>query len=290
MKLLVAGARGQVARALTRHDGVVALGRPTLDLDRPETFAPALEAAKPDAVAIVGAWTAVDRAESEPGAAMRVNAHGPGMLAAACATRGLPALYVSSDYVFDGAKRTAYTEADPIAPRTAYGASKAEGERRVLAAQPRSAVVRTSWVFDAEGANFVRTMLRLASQRARVRVVADQKGAPTYAPHIADGMTQVARNLVASADGAGVFHMTAAGVCTWAEFAEEIFAGAKARGGPHATVERIGTADYPTPARRPANSMLDNAKIARVHAVTLPHWRVGLDACLDAIAANGWPT
>jgi dTDP-4-dehydrorhamnose reductase len=288
VKLLVVGASGQIARALARDDGVVALGRPTLDLEHVETFAPALDNVSPDAVAIVGAWTAVDRAESEPGAAMRVNAHGPGVLAVACKARGLPVLYVSSDYVFDGAKHSAYTETDPIGPRTAYGASKAEGERRVRAAQPRSAVVRTSWVFDAQGANFVRTMLRLAKQQPRVRVVADQTGAPSYAPHVADGLMSVARHLV-DGRGEGLFHMTAAGACTWADFADAIFAGAKARGGPHASVERIATADYPTPAKRPANSALDSAKVARIHGVTLPHWRDGLDACLDAIAANGWP-
>lgn len=287
MRLLVVGSRGQMARALAKHEGVVALGRPTLDLERPETLAAALDAQAPDAVAIVGAYTAVDRAESEPDVAMRINAECPGAFAAACAERGVPVLYVSSDYVFDGEKSSAYIETDAVNPQTAYGRSKAEGERRVRAAQPHSAMVRTSWVFDAYGANFVRTMLRMAATRERIGVVHDQVGAPSYARHVAEGLVHVTRRLVEAPEYAGVYHMTGAGRCSWAEFAEAIFAGAAVRGGPHAHVDRIATADFPTPARRPANSVLDCSKIARI-GVALPHWQSGLDACLDEIAANGW--
>lgn len=286
MKLLVVGARGQIARALAKRKGVIAVGRPTLDLEQPETFSPALDAYHADAVAIVGAYTAVDRAESEPDVAMRINAEGPAALAAACGARGTPVLYVSSDYVFDGRKAAPYVESDPINPQTVYGRSKAEGERRVLAAQPQSAIVRTSWVFDAQGQNFVRTMLRLAKSRPRVGVVTDQHGAPSYAPHVADALDGLARQL-AQGGGAGVWHVSGGGECTWAEFAEAIFDGSAARGGPRAEVDRITTAEFPTAAKRPANSRLDGAKLARL-GISLPHWRDGLDACLDEIAARGW--
>jgi dTDP-4-dehydrorhamnose reductase len=157
----------------------------------------------------------------------------------------------------------------------------------VRAAQPQCAIVRTSWVFDAEGANFVRTMLRLAMTRERIGVVHDQIGAPSYAPHVAEGLLQLARQLRADRALAVVYHVAAAGRCSWAEFAEAIFAGAKARGGPHAQVDRIGSADFPTAARRPANSVLDCNKAAAV-GIALPDWRVGLNACLDALAARGW--
>jgi dTDP-4-dehydrorhamnose reductase len=206
------------------------------------------------------------------------------------ADRGIPIIQVSTDYVFDGAKTAPYEETDSIAPQGAYGRTKAEGEARVAAANPRHAIVRTAWVFDATGKNFVRTMLRLATTRPRIGVVADQFGAPTFAPHIADGLLTVARNLASAPapDMFGVFHMTAAEHCSWADFAEAIFAESAARGGPAAIVDRITTADYPTPAKRPANSRLSCEKIARVHGVRLPPWRAGLAQCMDAIAAGGW--
>ncbi|MDX2235630.1 MAG: dTDP-4-dehydrorhamnose reductase [Hyphomonadaceae bacterium] len=292
MKLLVVGRDGQVARALIRSGGdeVVAVGRPDLDLERPETFAPALSAHAPDVVACVGAYTAVDRAETEPDRAARINGVGPGLMAQACAQRGIPIVHVSTDYVFDGAKRDPYTEDDPVAPQSVYGATKADGELRVARANPQHAILRTAWVYDAEGKNFVRTMLRLAKSRARVGVVADQFGAPTFAPDIAEGLLQVARHLSEAPrpDRVGVFHMSAADFCSWADFATAIFEGAAARGGPSAIVDRITTADYPTPAKRPANSRLSCEKIAAAHGVRLPSWRVGLAACLDDIAAAGW--
>lgn len=289
MKLLVVGREGQVARALVAAggDAVAAIGRPELDLERPETFASALDAHGPDVAAIVGAYTAVDQAEREPDIAMRVNADGAAAFAAACALRGTPVVYVSTDYVFDGRKPAPYVETDPVDPQTAYGRSKAAGEAAIAAVQPRHAILRTAWVYDATGKNFVRTMLRLAKTRERVGVVADQWGAPTFAPHIADGVLAVARGLAAGGE-AGVFHMSAADHCTWADFAEAIFAGARARGGPAAAVERLTTDQYPTPARRPPNSRLDCAKIAAAYGVRLPTWRAGLDVCLDAIAAGGW--
>ncbi len=292
MKLLVVGKEGQVARALVQAGGpeVTALGRPELDLQDHASLAAALHAHRPDVVACVGAYTAVDLAESEPETAHRINAEGPGALAQLCAAANTPLLHVSTDYVFDGGKDGAYGEGDAVAPQGVYGRTKAEGEARVARLCPRHVILRTAWVFDASGKNFLRTMLRLARTRARIGVVADQFGAPTYAPHIADGLLRVARNVLASErpEHYGVFHMSAAGACSWADFAEAIFQASAEQGGPSALVDRISTMDYPTPAKRPANSRLSCEKIAQVHGVRLPAWRAGMIQCLDRIAAQGW--
>lgn len=292
MKILVVGKDGQVARALREAGGpeIIALGRPELDLEDAATFAPALRMHAPDLVACVGAYTAVDLAQSEPEKAHRINSEGPGALAQLCARENLPFVHVSTDYVFDGTKAGAYCETDAIAPQSVYGLSKAEGEARVAQAGPRHVIVRTAWVFDASGKNFVRTMLRLARTRPRIGVVADQFGGPTYAPHIAEGIICIARAILRDErpELFGIFHMSAEGSCSWADFAEAIFAQSAARGGPSAIVDRISTADYPTPAKRPGNSRLACEKLADVHGVRLPSWREGLALCLDRIAAQGW--
>ncbi|BBE72149.1 dTDP-4-dehydrorhamnose reductase [Oharaeibacter diazotrophicus] len=293
MRLLVTGREGQVVTALKEigpaagHE-IVALGRPDLDLADAASVAAAVERVRPDAVISAAAYTAVDKAETEPDVALAVNATGPGALAAAAARLGIPVVHLSTDYVFDGTKPTPYVETDPVGPRSVYGSTKLEGERAVLAAQPRSAVLRTAWVYAPFGANFVRTMLRLSETMDVVRVVADQRGTPTSAHDIAAAVVAVAGNLVARADDAalaGVFHMTGAGEATWADFAEAVFAGAARRGGKAPRVERITTAEFPRPAPRPANSRLDCGKLARTHGVTLPDWRVSLDAVLDRLLA-----
>ena len=259
MRALVTGRSGQVARALAeapRPEGLelVFLGRPDLDLDRPETVAPAVRAARPDVVLSVAAYTAVDAAEADRDAAFRANAEAPGELAAASRALGAPLLHLSTDYVFDGRKPTPYVETDPTGPATAYGASKLAGELAVLDAQPDSLVLRTAWVHAPWGSNFVRTMLRLAQTRDTVSVVADQRGAPTYAPDIAEALLALAKGLAAREGPPGLFHMSGAGEASWAEFAEAVFTGAAARGGPHAQVRPIPTSDYPTPAPRPLRS------------------------------------
>lgn len=292
MKLLVVGRSGQIAQALVRTGGpaVLALGRPDLDLTEPSSFAPALRAHAPDIVACVGAYTAVDQAEHEPQSAHRINAEGPGLLARACAEAGLAMIFVSTDYVFDGNKSQPYIETDAIAPQSVYGRTKAEGEARVAANCARHVILRTSWVYDATGRNFVRTMLRLARTRTRVGVVADQFGSPSFADHIAAGLLDIARNLQGPSglDKYGVFHMSAAQHCSWAQFAQEIFVESAARGGPSAHVDAITSADYPTPAKRPGNSRLNCEKLAAAHCVRLPAWQIGLGLCLDEIAAQGW--
>jgi dTDP-4-dehydrorhamnose reductase len=292
MRILVTGREGQVATALAEAGPaagvtVITCGRPELDLEKPETIAPVIESHKPDVVVNAAAWTAVDQAEAEPERCHAVNAAGAGHVAAAARRAGAPVIQISTDYVFAGDLDRAYREDDPTGPTGVYGASKLAGERAVAAASPDHAILRTAWVYAPIGKNFVRTMLRLAESRDEVGVVADQFGAPTYAPDIAAATLDVARLLLARRDATdqrGIFHLAASGeTASWADFAEAIFAGAARRGAKPAAVRRIGTSDYPTPARRPANSRLDCNLLASVYGVRLPDWRDGLERCLDRL-------
>ena len=291
MRLAVTGRTGQVVTSLIERGAaagheVLAIGRPDLDLADPVSILPALEAAAPDAIVSAAAYTAVDKAESEGETAMAINGRGAGLVAAAARALGVPIVHISTDYVFDGALDRPYLETDPTGPTGVYGASKLAGEEAVLAAHgDNSAILRVAWVYSPFGGNFVKTMLRLAGDRDEVAVVADQIGNPTSALDIADGILQVAENLVATPDPAlrGIFHMTADGDATWADFAEAIFAASAVRGGPTATVKRIATAEYPTAAARPANSRLDCGLVANVHGVALPHWRPALETVISRL-------
>jgi dTDP-4-dehydrorhamnose reductase len=295
MKILVIGGTGgMIANALAAVSSpdldVTAIGRPHADLGDPDTLARTLNAHEADVVVCAGAFTRVDDAESHIEEAEQVNAHGPAALARLCARHGLPLVHISTDYVFDGAKGAPYAETDTAAPLSIYGRTKRAGEIAVLGAGARCAVVRTSWVHAQEGRNFVRTMLRLAKTQTRIRVVDDQRGSPTFAGHAADAIATISQCLVRQMDPAltGLFHMTSSGTCTWREFADAIFEGARLRGGPFAETIPITTAEFPTPARRPATTVLDTSKLLRAYGVALPDWRHGLDACLDVIAENGW--
>lgn len=292
MRIVVTGKTGQVVTALLERGpvvgvDVVAVGRPDLDLAAPTAALEVLTAAKPDLIVSAAAYTAVDKAESERDLAFAINAGGAGAVAAAAAALGVPVVHLSTDYVFDGDKAEAWVESDPVAPLGVYGASKLAGEEAVLASGARAVVLRVAWVYAPFGANFVRTMLRLSETRDRLGVVADQIGTPTSALDIADGVLKVAGNLLAApTDGRleGVFHMGAGGpAASWADFADAIFDGAATRGGRRPVVDRIGTADYPTPAKRPKQSRLDSAKIAAVHGVALPDWRASLETVLDRL-------
>lgn len=275
--LLVFGRTGQVARELARlaPDGRF-LGREDADLMRPDACAAAIREAAPRAVINAAAWTAVDRAEAEPQAARTVNAEAPGAMARACAALGIPFLHVSTDYVFDGSGTRPWREDDAPGPLGAYGATKLAGERAVAAAGGRWAVLRTSWVFSAHGANFVKTMLRLGAERPRLTIVADQTGGPTPAAGIAAALLTMADAMAEDAAKGGLYHFAGAPDVSWADFAREIFRQA----GLAPEVVDIATADYPTPARRPANSRLDCAGIAREFGIARPDWREGLAAVL----------
>ena len=215
-------------------------------------------------------------------------AKGPGYVAEIAAELRAPLLHLSTDYVFDGALDRPYREDDATAPTGAYGRSKLDGERRITSIHPDHAILRTSWVYSPFGANFVKTMLRLGETRAEARVVADQRGNPTYALDIADALFAIAERLRADPSPTlrGVFHLTGQGEATWAEFAEAIFAEAAAHGRAPVAVKPIATADYPTAARRPANSRLDNSKLAAAFGVTLPPWRDSTKACVARLLAR----
>jgi dTDP-4-dehydrorhamnose reductase len=294
MRIAVTGRSGQIVSSLIEvgvcagHE-MIATGRPELDLADPASIAHALGAAAPDAIVSAAAYTAVDRAESESELAYAVNGRGAGAVAEAAKALGVPLVHVSTDYVFDGTLDRPYVESDPTGPTGVYGASKLAGEQAVLAAHGNSAILRVAWVYSPFGANFVKTMLRLAQDRDEVSVVADQRGNPTSALHIAGGILQVMDNLVGNADPAlrGIFHMTAGGEASWSDFAEAIFAASAANGGPSAQVRRITTAEFPTPATRPANSRLDCGLIAQTHGVRLPEWRRSLGTVVARLQAVG---
>ena len=284
-RIAVTGAKGQVATSLVERAGkgfeIVTLTRPAFSLeDRDAVFA-GIEAARPDVIVNAAAYTAVDKAESEEDLAVRVNGEGAGHVAEAAARAGAPLLHLSTDYVFDGALDRPYREDDPTGPTGTYGRSKLLGEQRVAERCPNSAILRTAWVYSPFGANFVRTMLRLNETREAVAVVAEQRGNPTSALDLADALLAIARRIRddPSPELRGVFHVTGSGEATWADFAEAVFQEAHARGRRLTRVERIAAADYPTPARRPANSRLDNEKLRRVYGFGLPAWRASLAAC-----------
>jgi dTDP-4-dehydrorhamnose reductase len=281
VRLVVTGREGQVARSLvgrahTHPDvDVVTLGRPELDLAKPETIAQALTAARPDLVVSAAAYTAVDQAEDEPDAAFAVNAVGAGKVAEAAARLGVPVIHLSTDYVFDGTKSGAYLETDATAPRSVYGASKLAGEQAVAAVNPRHLILRTAWVYSPFGKNFVKTMLRLAADRDEIAVVADQWGNPTSAVDIADAILHAAAMLHGNKGfGAfGVYHLAGTGETNWSGFARHILDTSQAFGGPYARVRDIATVDYPTKAQRPRNSRLSMAKFASTFDWTAPEWR-----------------
>lgn len=290
MRLVVTGRNGQVVQALSNRAAeagvdVLALGRPELDLLSPETVLPAFAGAMPDVIVSAAAYTAVDRAESEAEVARAVNATGAEAVAMAAAALGVPVIHLSTDYVFAGDNPHPYKESDPTGPLGVYGRTKLEGEHAVAAATPDHVILRCAWVYSPYGQNFVRTMFRLAETQSLVRVVHDQHGRPTSAFDIADAVFAIARKLLAGADPAlrGVFHLAAGGEATWAEFAEAIFVEAALRGRSIPNVERITTAEFPTPARRPMNSRLDGVRLAAAHGIVLPDWRRSLGPVMDAL-------
>lgn len=284
-RILVFGKSGQVATALAHAPSsfeVTALGRGEADLSTLDTIAAAIAALRPAVVINAAAYTAVDAAEGDVAAAYALNRDAPAAMARVCADTATPFVHISTDFVFDGTKGAPYVESDPVAPRSVYGASKAEGEAAVLAAGGDISVVRTSWVYAATGKNFVCTMLNLAATRDEVRVVADQHGRPTYAPDLAGALLKIAGALIEGDDGAaGLIHYANSGEAVWADLAEAAIEGGAARGLRRVPVTRITTAEYPTPAQRPADSRLDLARFTRWAGEAPPQWREALARCLD---------
>jgi dTDP-4-dehydrorhamnose reductase len=291
-RVLVTGRGGQLATGLeaalpAQGFEPVLVGQPEFEFDRPETVAAAFAAARADAVVNCAAWTAVDAAEDDEAGAFRANALGPAMVAAHCAAAGLPLVQVSTDYVFDGRKGAPYVEDDAPNPLGAYGRTKLAGEWAALAGNPRTIVLRTAWVFSPVGSNFLRTMLRLGAEREELRVVADQVGAPTPASWIADATAMM---LERGIDTPGSWHLTASGETSWHGFATAIFDQAHRLGlAPRVPrVVAIPTADYPTPARRPAYSVLDTSRLQRDFGIVPPDWRDGLESTLRELARSSW--
>ncbi|CAO3363773.1 dTDP-4-dehydrorhamnose reductase [Azospirillum palustre] len=292
MKVLVLGSNGQLGFELMRASwapgtDVVGLPYPEFDVTRPGDVEKAVAAHAPDLLVNATAHTAVDKAESEVDLSFAINRDGPGAMAAACAARGIPFIHVSTDYVFDGTKDGLYTEDDPINPLGVYGASKAAGEEAVRATTPEHVILRTSWVYSAYGNNFVKTMLRFGKEREEMRVVADQHGSPTAAADLAAAIVQIAGTIEKTGAAAwGTYHLTGSGYTNWHDFAEHIFRRLEERTGKRPRLTAIGTADYPTPARRPANSRLDCGRARERLGVACPPWQESVDRVIDELFTN----
>jgi dTDP-4-dehydrorhamnose reductase len=294
LQALIAGREDEVAcavqaqcHALVWH--ALALGRPRLDLVQPARLGPVVAAARPDLVVNAAPYTPVDRAEDEPEAAVGGGRDGAASLAATANDLGAPFIHFSTDYAFGGAKGTPWREDDPVAPLGAYGRSKLEGEWALLAAHSRSVVIRTSWLFSATGHNFVRTMLRLPMKRDEIAVVADQRGAPTFADDLAAAVPPIAPRLFRPSppsEAFGISHFAGAPETTWHDFARAILDGAARHGRPRLQLRAILTVAFPTRAQRPADSRLDCRRIAAVHGIGMSDCRPSLDCGLYALLAG----
>ena len=290
--ILVFGETGQLAReiaALKLPDSftLTCLGRDAADLSQPSTLPAIIDQHQPAGIINAAAYTAVDKAEQETALAQTVNGDAPGVIAQECAKRGIPLLHVSTDYVFDGSKDGAYHEDDPIAPLGAYGQSKAAGEAAIRDALPQHLILRTAWVYSAHGNNFVKTMLRLGAERDALRVVADQVGSPTAAADLATACVDAMRQALTydRQDIWGTYHYGGEGAVSWHGFADAIFNLAEPVWGRRPTVDAITTAEYPTPAARPANSVLNCEKIAEQLGIVPKPWSQSLAPVVKALLA-----
>ncbi|MFG1478115.1 dTDP-4-dehydrorhamnose reductase [Xanthobacter sp. V4C-4] len=291
MRILLLGAGGQLGRELTdraREGGLALTGldHTALDICDPAAVARAMEAVRPDVVVNAAAYTAVDKAESEPQLAARINAFAPAHIAERCERYRTPLIHVSTDYVFDGTKPTPYVEQDPIAPLGVYGRTKAAGEAAVRSAAERHVIVRTSWVYGPHGNNFLKTVLRLARERDRLGIVADQQGCPTATRDLA-GALLAAAEVATSGDARwGTYHFAGDGATSWHGFAAEIVRAAGPRLGRSPEVSPIATADYPTAAQRPANSQLASDLFHRTFGFRAAPWRERVAEVVDTVLAT----
>jgi dTDP-4-dehydrorhamnose reductase len=287
--ILVTGGSGQVGTEIARlswPDGWEAVVLTRADLDLTDAAAITAQVGERPWAAVINAaaYTAVDKAEADQLAAWQVNALAPAAFAAACKDAGIPIVQVSTDYVFAGDRDGAWQTDDPVAPLGVYGASKLGGELAVRTSGARHAIVRTAWVVSAHGNNFVKTMLRVGAQRDTLTVVADQHGSPTSAADLAAALATIAMRLADDAEApTGTYHFSNAGPTSWHGFAQEIFAQGKGRGGPSPTVDPIPTSGFPTPARRPANSLLDTATLTRDFGIQPRPWQAALSDILDEL-------
>lgn len=284
-QILVTGANGQLGTELRRAtlpDGweITALDSRELDLADISAIRATVESRSWAAVINGAAYTAVDRAESDVVAVWQINALAPAAFAEACDKANIPLIQVSTDYVFDGEKSGPWEIDDPVGPRSVYGASKLGGELAVRTGCRRHAIVRTSWVVSAHGANFVKTMLRVGAERDRLTVVDDQRGAPTSARDLAEALIAIARRMAETPELSGTWHFSNAGETSWCGFACEIFDQARSYGGPAPELQPIASADYPTPALRPANSVLSHTALTRDFGIVPRPWGQALSEIL----------
>ena len=291
LPIAVIGASGQVARALAkaaakRGQAVCVAGRPDIDLTDAKTIAAFLDRSAPSIVINAAAYTAVDKAETDAAAASALNVEGPALLARWCASRGRPLIHISTDFVFDGRKGLPYREDDARNPLSVYGRTKSDGEDTVRAALDQHIIVRTAWVYGPDGSNFLKTMLRLGAERDVMRVVADQTGTPTCASDIAAALLDIVAQIEGKKQAApwGTYHLVAGGWTTWHGFAQEIFEHAAKAGFKAPKLEAIATAEYPLPAKRPAYSVLDTAKIRDAFGIVLPPWQKGVAETVRMLA------
>jgi dTDP-4-dehydrorhamnose reductase len=288
MRFLLFGGGGQVGHALRAcwlsGDELIVSTRQDCDLADEVSVRALVRRVRPDVIVNAAAYTAVDKAESDRELCFAINAAAPTVIAAEAAALGAKLVHYSTDYVFDGDSATPYIEEDPTGPRNVYGASKLAGERGIAEAGGEFLILRTSWVYSNHGANFLKTMLRLGTERTELRIVADQRGAPTSAEAIAGATLRILKLAGEGGWTSGLFHMTAAGATTWYGFAKAIFA---RTAGATPSLVPIATVEYPTPAARPTNSILSNDKFARTFGFRLPDWEQQLDAVMDAPAIAG---
>ncbi|KER67234.1 dTDP-4-dehydrorhamnose reductase [Burkholderia cepacia] len=292
-RILVTGSNGQVGfelrRALAPLGEVIALTRHDVDLGDPENLVAVLDLHQPDLIVNPAAYTAVDKAESEPELARTVNSGAPGVMAQWGAVRNVPLVHYSTDYVFEGTGAASYREDAPVNPQSIYGATKCEGENAVRQAFAQHLILRTSWVVGAHGGNFLKTILRLARERDQLRIVADQTGAPTSAALIADVTAHLIARYFADREhfAFGTYHLAASGETNWCEYARYVLALAEARGLDlklrSTDVVPIATHEYPLPAKRPMNSRLDCSKLMSTFGMTLPDWRNGIDYVFEQL-------
>lgn len=287
MRILITGKHGQVVQSFLEISKdadfeVITLGRPEVDFSNPSNLKDAIIAQKPDAIINAAAYTAVDKAQSEPETAYAVNVTATGEIAKAAKELGVPLIHISTDYVFSGDKDTPYIETDEIGPCSIYGQTKLEGEEIIDKTYDNYAIFRTAWVYSPYGNNFVKTMLRLGEARDELSVVADQFGCPTSAIEIARALKIISLRLIKnkSPNLRGIFHLTANNETNWAGFAKEIFAQNKEMGGKDIIIHPISTDQYPTPAKRPKNSRLNCDKLATYYGIKLPNWEISLKECL----------
>ncbi|MFN0263118.1 dTDP-4-dehydrorhamnose reductase [Tepidamorphus sp. 3E244] len=293
-RVLLTGGSGQLGQSILKlaspsaQCSWVAPTRYELDLSDENSVRRLLEGESWSAVVNCAAYTAVDAAESDAVAARAVNSNGPKYLAEACEVAGIPILHVSTDYVFDGRKSAPYVESDVANPLSVYGRTKLDGEELLAKAATRHLILRTAWVHSPYGSNFVRTMMRLARDRQSVRVVADQVGSPTYAPHLAEAIVQITRRVISNPQNVawGIYNAAGTGETSWAGFAKEVFRHAKCHDLPVANVVRITSNDYPTAAPRPANSRLDCSALKSAFGLQLPSWKQGVKECISSIARS----